>query len=303
MSKLLKLVIFLVTTLIYNSNAEFLNQGEVSENVEVVVKNNKSLKDLENFLSKTDEVTLEVKLKEEKEIILKSKKREIEKYLENGKNILPFVVKILIEHNLPKELAFIPVIESHYINGLKSPKGAAGIWQLMPTTARNLGLVVNNKVDERLDPVKSTLAAVKYLKNLYNTFGDWKLVLASYNAGHNKVVVKTSYHGNSFASIRKYLPKQTQDYVIKFLAIVEVAKSIMEEKKLHKTEPSYEIVKVKGGYKLDKIALSLYLPKEKLISLNPHFLKKEIPDDGKEYNLYVPQGYGRLADAILNNES
>lgn len=303
MSKLLKLTIFLIVGFFYNSYGEYLNRNEITENVEVVIKNSKSLKDLEEFLSKSDEIILETKVIEEKEILIKSKKKEIEKYLENGKNIIPVVIEVLIQHHLPKELAFIPVIESHYINGLKSPKGAAGIWQLMPSTARNLGLVVNSKVDERLDPVKSTLAAVKYLKNLYKTFGDWKLVLAAYNAGHNKVIIKTSYHGTSFTSIKKYLPKQTQNYVIKFLATVEVAKQIVEEKKLDKSEPSFEIIKVKGGYKLENIASSIYLPKEKLISLNKHFLKKEIPDDGNEYNLYVPKGYGKIAEALLNSQS
>lgn len=303
MSKLLKFTIILLTVFIYKAKAEFINPTSVSENVETVVENSKSMKDLEEFLSKSDEMILEVKLKEEKEILLKSKRKEIEKYLENGKNILPIIVKTLVEHNLPKELAFIPIIESHYINGLKSPKGAAGIWQLMPETARNLGLVVNKEVDERLDPLKSTIAAVKYLKKLYSIFGDWKLVLASYNAGHNKVIVKTSYHGNTFSSIKKYLPKQTQNYVLKFLATVEVAMMIMEEKKLHKNEPSFEVVKVKGGYSLDKVASLIYIPKEKLITLNPHFLKKRIPDDGNEYNLYVPKGYGKLAEALLNDMS
>jgi membrane-bound lytic murein transglycosylase D len=303
MSKLLSLIVFLIAGLICNAQADFLNQNDVSENVEIAVKNSKSLKNLEEFLSKSDEIVMEVKLREERENLLKSKRKELEKYLENGKHILPMIMKILFEHNLPKELAFIPIIESHYINGLRSPKGAAGIWQLMPATARNLGLVVNNRVDERLDPVKSTLAAVKYLKNLYNTFGDWKLVLAAYNAGHNKVIIKTAYHGNSFSSIKNYLPKQTQNYVVKFLATVEAAKLITQEKNLHKGDPPFEIVKVKGGYKLEKIASLIYLPKEKLVSLNPHFLKKEIPDDGREYNLYVPKGYGDLAGALLNSQS
>lgn len=303
MSKLLKLIVILLTVFIYKAQAEFINATVVSENVETVVENSKSVKDLEEFLSKSDDLILETKLKEEKKILLKSKRKEIESYLENGKNILPIIVKILVEHNLPKELAFIPIIESHYVNGLKSPKGAAGIWQLMPQTAKNLGLIVNKEVDERLDPVKSTLAAVKYLKKLYGMFGDWKLVLASYNAGHNKVITKTSYHGSSFASIKNFLPKQTQNYVLKFLAVVEVAMMIMEEKKLHKNEVPFEVVKVKGGYSLDKVASLIYVEKEKLIKLNPHFLKKRIPNDGNEYNLYVPKGYGKLAEALLNNMS
>ncbi len=303
MGKLLILTFIFVTSLFYTTKADYLNQEDVSENVEIYVKNSKTVKDLDEALSKTGEIVLETKVKEQKEVLLKTKKEEIKRYLENGKDIIPIVTKVLLQHNLPKELAFIPLIESHYVNGLKSPKGAAGIWQLMPETARSLGLVVNKKVDERLDPVKSTLAAVKYLKNLYKIFGDWKLVLASYNAGHNKVIVKTSYHGSSFAEIKNYLPKQTQNYVIKFLAIVEVAKSLLDKKSILDSEPSFEVVKVKGGYKLEKIASLIYVSKERLIALNPHFLKKEIPNDGREYNLYVPKGYGKLAEAILNGES
>ncbi len=290
----------IATGFLFTSKGEYLVLNSILGNVEKEVRSSKDLKALEEFLSKSDGIVMEVKLKDEN--LPKAKREELEKYLENGKHILPIVMKILLEHNLPKELAFIPIIESHYINGLRSPKGAAGIWQLMPATARNFGLVVNNKVDERLDPVKSTLAAVKYLKNLYNTFGDWKLVLAAYNVGHNKVIIKTAYHGKSFSSIKNYLPKQTQNYVVKFLATVEAAKLITQEKNLHKGDPPFEIVKVKGGYKLEKIASLIYLPKEKLVSLNPHFLKKEIPDDGREYNLYVPKGYSYLLYKISNLE-
>jgi membrane-bound lytic murein transglycosylase D len=300
MGKLLILMFIFVTSLIYTTKADYLKQEDVSENVEISIKNSKTVKDLDETLSKTGEIVLETKVKE---VLLKTKKEEIQRCLENAKDVIPIITKVLLQHNLPKELAFIPLIESHYVNGLKSHKGAAGIWQLMPETARSLGLVINKKVDERLDPVKSTLAAVKYLKNLYSIFEDWKLVLASYNAGHNKVIVKTSYHGSSFAEIKNYLPKQTQNYVIKFLAIVEVAKSFLDKKSILDSEPSFEIVKVKGSYKLEKIASLIYVSKERLIALNPHFLKKEIPDDGREYNLYVPKGYGKLAEAILNGES
>jgi len=227
----------------------------------------------------------------------------LKSYIENGKNVIPLIYTILIKHNLPPELLAVPIIESHYRIMAKSPKGALGLWQLMPETARSFGLKVNKEVDERLDPIKSTLAAVKYLKKLYSVFGDWQLVLASYNAGHNKVITKVSYHGNSFSNIKNFLPKQTKEYVLNFIAIAEVATEIIKEKGLDKEDVDFDVVKVNKGYTFEEISRLTYIKRDTLDKLNPHFLKKRIPNDGEEYNLYVPKGYGKLVKALLFDDS
>lgn len=298
MIKILIFAVIFFTALFDNAKAkEFINENEIISILDMKLSNSEDIKRLEDYL------IAQVKnepLEKKKEAFISSNKLLIQKTLENGKKYLPMIISILIKHNLPIELAFIPAIESGYINGLKSSKGAAGIWQLVPQTARSFGLVVNKHVDERLDPVKSTVAAVKYLKYLYSVFGDWKLVLASYNAGHNKVITKVSYHGSNFSQIERYLPKQTQDFVVKFLAFSQEGKKLLlKENLLNKQE--IDIIKVSGEYNLETIAKMAYIPEKELKELNKHFIKGIIPNDGNEYNLYLPKGYKNLVEAILNS--
>ena len=281
--------------------AETLEPINISSAVEDKLENSQDIKALENYLNKTEEEVVKVEIENKKKDYISKHRRELESYIENGKNVIPLIYSILIKHNLPPELLAVPIIESHYKVLAKSPKGAAGLWQLMPETARNFGLKVSEEVDERLDPIKSTLAAVKYFKKLYSVFGDWQLVLASYNAGHNKVITKVSYHGNSFSSIKNFLPKQTKEYVLNFIAIAQATTEIIKKKGLDKEDVNFDIVKVNKGFTFEEISKLTYIKRETLDKLNPHLLKKRIPNDGEEYNLYVPKGYGKLVKALLDD--
>jgi membrane-bound lytic murein transglycosylase D len=281
--------------------AETLEPKNISLAVEDKLENSQDIKALENYLKKSEEELIKVEIEKRKKDYISKHRKELESYIENGKNVIPLIYSILIKHNLPAELLAVPIIESHYKIMAKSPKGAAGLWQLMPETARNFGLKVNEEVDERLDPIKSTLAAVKYFKKLYSIFGDWQLVLASYNAGHNKVITKVSYHGNSFSSIKDFLPKQTKEYVLNFAAIAEATTEIIKKKRLDRENVNFDIVKVNKGYTFEEISRLTYIKIETLDKLNPHLLKKRIPNDGEEYNLYVPKGYGKLVKALLDD--
>jgi membrane-bound lytic murein transglycosylase D len=281
--------------------AETFEPKNISSAVEDKLENSQDIKALEDYLNKSEEELVKVEIKNRKKDYISKHRRELESYIENGKNVIPLIYSILIKHNLPPELLAVPIIESHYKIMAKSPKGAAGLWQLMPETARNFGLKVSEEVDERLDPIKSTLAAGKYFKKLYYVFGDWQLVLASYNAGHNKIITKVSYHGNSFSSIKNFLPKQTKEYVLKFIAIAEATTEIIKKKRLDKEDTNFDIVKVNKGYTFEEISKLTYIKRETLDKLNPHLLKKRIPNDGEEYNLYVPKGYGNLVKALLDD--
>jgi membrane-bound lytic murein transglycosylase D len=283
--------------------AETLEPKNVSSAVEDKLENSQDIKALEDYLSKSEEELVKVEIERKKKDYISKHRRELESYIENGKNVIPLIYGILIKHNLPPELLAIPVIESHYRIMVKSPKGAAGLWQFMPETARDFELKVNREVDERLDPIKSTLAAVKYFKKLYSVFGDWQLVLASYNAGHNKVITKVSYHGNSFSSIKNFLPKQTKEYVLNFIAIAQATTEIIKKKGLDKEDINFDVVKVNKGYTFEEISRLTYIKRETLDKLNPHLLKKRTPNDGEEYNLYVPKGYGKLVKALLFDDS
>ncbi|HEY4148094.1 MAG TPA: lytic transglycosylase domain-containing protein, partial [Chitinophagaceae bacterium] len=125
---------------------------------------------------------------------------------------------VLIAHNLPKELKYLAVIESELHKGALSRVGARGPWQLMPGTARLLGLKVNKHIDERINYVKSTQAASKYLIDLYGQFGDWLLVIAAYNCGPAPVLRAMKRSGSSdFWNLQYYLPAESRLHVKRFI--------------------------------------------------------------------------------------
>lgn len=131
---------------------------------------------------------------------------------------------------LPPSLRYLPLIESGYNHLAVSPAGAAGLWQLMPETARGLGLQVDSLVDQRFDAYLSTQAALDYLVALHDRFQCWSLALAAYNVGPTRVERAIRWHGGSrprndalFLHIRDWLPRETQDFVPKFLATIRLA--------------------------------------------------------------------------------
>ncbi len=136
-----------------------------------------------------------------------------------GQRYLKLYDGILEQYGLPKELKYLSVIESDLKAKSVSVAGATGPWQIMAAQARNLGLKINGRVDERRDYTKSTHAAAKMLKSLYGEFGDWLLVIAAYNAGPSKVQKAMRKHNSSnFWDIQYSLPKETRNHVKKFIA-------------------------------------------------------------------------------------
>ncbi len=136
-----------------------------------------------------------------------------------GKPYFDMMDAVLKLHGLPVELKYLAVIESNLKSSATSWVGAVGPWQFMPETGRELGLVVNGRVDERRDYYKSTHAAAKYLTNLFDQFGDWLLVLAAYNGGPGKVYTAIKKSGSrDFWTLQKYLPTESRNHVKKFIA-------------------------------------------------------------------------------------
>ncbi|MGH9554580.1 MAG: lytic transglycosylase domain-containing protein [Terriglobales bacterium] len=128
----------------------------------------------------------------------------------------PLIVPVLREHGLPDSLLAVALIESGFNPMARSPKGAVGIWQLMPATARRFGLNPNGPFDERLDPGRSTHAAARYLEELHELWGDWNLALASYNAGEGRVqeaIVRGGTKDFESLAARRLLPEETIQYV------------------------------------------------------------------------------------------
>ncbi len=141
--------------------------------------------------------------------------------LDRVQQLRPAIEPILREEGIPAELSAVVLVESGGLTTALSPKGARGVWQFMPETARRYGLAVSAGRDERLDVTKSTHAAARYLRDLYLQFGDWQLALAAYNAGEQAVGLAISRVGQrKFSAIQAALPSETRNYVPAVLAAI-----------------------------------------------------------------------------------
>lgn len=150
---------------------------------------------------------------------LKANERELQKIKERSDACFSVMDKVFAERNLPRELKYLAVIESQLKPAIVSKAGAVGTWQLMPVTAKYFKLKVTPKYDERTNVYKSTVAAAKYLEYLHKIFGDWLLVIASYNSGPGKVLDAIKKSGSrDFWKLQDYLPKETRMHVKKFIS-------------------------------------------------------------------------------------
>jgi len=138
---------------------------------------------------------------------------------ERGDRYFPIMDSVFTLYHLPTELKYLAAIESELKATAVSHVGAVGPWQLMASTARDLSLKVKGKYDERRNYYKSTVAAAKYLRDLYDQFGDWLLVIASYNSGPGKVLEAIKHSGSrNFWVLEKFLPSETRGHVKRFIA-------------------------------------------------------------------------------------
>jgi membrane-bound lytic murein transglycosylase D len=211
------------------------------------------------------------------------------------------MVKAFREAGLPEEIAWLPLIESGFKVRALSRARALGLWQFIPSTGYKFGLKRNAWIDERLDPEKSTAAAIAYLKELHQLFGDWATVLAAYNCGEGNVLrvirqQKVNYLDN-FWDLYERLPRETARYYPRFLAVLTILKDpakygfTLEER----DKPfSYEVVTVERPLQLGKIAEKIGCSDDDLMALNPELRHAATPDTA--YGLKVPFG---MKDALL----
>ena len=204
---------------------------------------------------------------------------------------------------LPLELRMLPVIESSLVPTARSPKGASGLWQFMYGTGKGYGLEVSSFIDQRFDPVLSTKAACRYLRHLYNMYGDWNLALAAYNCGPgnvNKALRKTDGKG-SFWDIYPYLPKETRGYLPAFIA----ATYAYHYHNQHNIAPceapvplETDTVHIRRIMHFDQISSTIGTPKEVLKALNPQFKQEIVPAvRGREYDMVLPMSeLGKFLD-------
>jgi len=233
----------------------------------------------------------------EKAIDMYSDRDSFAEALARGNQVLPDIQRVFVSEGLPKDLAYVPLVESEFKSDAQSGAKARGFWQLMPRTAKHLGLEQNFWVDERSDPDKATRAAAQYLKYLHDRFGDWDLALAAYNAGEGTVSHAMKKTGkDDFWSLAKTkaLPKETRDYVPRIHAVIMMAQNpgkygieLPRETQLLATDE----VSVPAGTDLRVVGQCTGIGVGEMLTLNPALKRAATPLDGS-FLLDVPKGKG-----------
>lgn len=209
---------------------------------------------------------------------------------------MPIFEEALDAYNLPLELKYLPIIESALNPSAVSRAGASGLWQFMIGTGKIYGLESNSLVDERRDPIKATWAAARYLKDLYDIYHDWNLVIAAYNCGPGNInkAIRRSGGETDYWSIYNYLPKETRGYVPAFIA----ANYVMTYYCDHNICPmetnipdNTDTIQVNKNLHFEQIADICGVPTEQIKSLNPQYKREIIPGESKPYTLRLPQNY------------
>ena len=205
----------------------------------------------------------------------------------------PIIEAVLDKHGLPMELKYLAVVESALNPVALSRVGACGLWQFMLPTGKSYGLEINSLVDERRDPLKATEAACRYFKDMYAIYGDWNLVLASYNCGPGNVnkAIRRSGGKTDFWEIFRYLPRETRSYVPLFIA----ANYVMNYSCEHNLCPiqtslplATDTVMVSNVLHLQQVSDLLDIDIETLRALNPQYKRDIIPGNTRPSALKLP---------------
>ncbi len=207
----------------------------------------------------------------------------------------PIVEQIFDQHGIPDEMKYLAIIESGLNPVIKSRAGAVGLWQFMNGTGKMYRLKNDKIIDERRDPIKSTIAAAKYLKDLYGMFGDWALAMAAYNCGPGYVLSaqkKCKTNPKNFWEVRKYLPRETRNYIPAYIAAFYVMKYYKE----HCLSPielqfpkAIDTVMIHLPLNLSVVAAELNVNVQLLREMNPQYKKDFIPaNESLAYSLILP---------------
>jgi membrane-bound lytic murein transglycosylase D len=217
----------------------------------------------------------------------------------------PLVEPIFLEFNLPSDLVFLSLVESGFNPYAYSRAKATGPWQFMQGTAKVYGLRVDQYVDERRDPIKSTIAAARYLRDLYDLFGTWPLAMAAYNAGEGKVMrALHKAQAESFSEIArtKLIRRETREYVPRFMAATIIAKNPDRYGFPQDTVPphQFEEVVVSRPMHFAAVANATGISYQELRLLNPELRRDATPPDDHTYHLKVPIGTKTKVEALLD---
>jgi membrane-bound lytic murein transglycosylase D len=226
------------------------------------------------------------------------KRKFMSKVLGLTKVYFPLFEEKFREYNIPDEMKYLPVVESALNPTAVSRAGARGLWQFMGGTGRLYGLHSSSFIEDRYDPTKETVAACKHLRDLYDMFGDWFMVLAAYNAGAGSVqrAIRASGGAHDYWGIWPYLPQETRGYVPAFIAVTYVM-NYYREHNIKPAQPGYLYsetgsVPVKAALTFEQLNETLGVPLADLRFMNPQYKAGLIPAPESEPNmLRLPKQY------------
>jgi membrane-bound lytic murein transglycosylase D len=257
------------------------------------------------------ELTYNKQVRSYLDLYTKTRKKQVSIMLGLADYYFPMIESKLDAYDLPLELKYLPIIESALDPRARSRVGAQGMWQFMLGTAKLYKLNVNSFIDERLDPVRSTEVACAYLKELYNIFGDWHMVIAAYNCGpgNMKKAIQRSGGKTNYWDVYYYLPRETRGFVPAFIAATYIM-NYSQNHGFYAVQPDIPIIAdtilVSQEMHLAQISEVLDIPMGTLMHLNPKYKKKIIPSAGGPYDLSLPADkvsiFITLQDSILRHK-
>ena len=235
-----------------------------------------------------------------KENMGRYKTKHFLRVLKNGNRFVPYLRKLINKSGIPSAFLYMAMAESNFTPDAYSKSRASGMWQFMPYTAKKFGLKINKYLDERRDPIKSTIAAIKYLKYLHKIFGKWYLAALAYNCGEGRVLrgikrAKTDNLETLLNPKRKYVPRESRLYIRKILMMQNMANSpdfILENNSAYLlnqgSAETFSKVLVKQGTSLSSIASSIGISLKELKAYNPQLRYYFVPPKIGKYHIYIP---------------
>ena len=223
------------------------------------------------------------------------RRNQVEMMLGISEYYFPIFEEALDKYDMPIELKYLPIVESALNPKARSWVGANGLWQFMYATAKNMKLEINSFVDERRDPVKSSDAAARYLKHLYEIYGDWHLAIAAYNCGPGNVnrAIRRSGGKKNYWDIYYRLPRETRGYVPAYIAASYMMNYYIEHNlfpRVPEIEMNVDTIMIKQYLHFNQVESTLGISKEKISALNPMYRINVIPaKPEKPYPLVLPE--------------